>query len=62
MYLCLAVEKRIIFEAFNQVLQLNIVLAVVFIGVLIFIVTVFIKIILIRPLNKTVAGLQNIAQ
>ena len=62
MYLCLAVEKRIIFEAFNQVLQLNIVLAIVFIGVLIFIVTVFIKIILIRPLNKTVAGLQNIAQ
>ena len=62
MYLCFAVEKRIIFEAFNQVLQLNIVLAVVFIGVLIFIVTVFIKIILIRPLNKTVAGLQNIAQ
>ena len=62
MYLCLSVDKRIIFETFNQVLFLNIMLGALFIGVLIFIVTVFIKIILIKPLNKTVAGLQNIAQ
>ena len=62
MYLCLSVDKRIIFETFNQVLFLNIMIAIVAIGILIVIVTVFIKIVLIKPLNKTVAGLQNIAQ
>ena len=61
-YLCLSVDKRIIFETFNQVLFLNSMLAVLFIGILSFIVTVFINIVLIKPLNKTVAGLQNIAQ
>ncbi len=62
MYLCLAVDKRVIFETFNHVLFINIMLAVFSIGVLILIVTVFIQVILIKPLNKTVAGLQNIAQ
>ena len=62
MYLCLSVDKRIIFETFNKVLFVNIILSVLFIGILSFIITVFIRIILINPLNKTVAGLQNIAQ
>jgi len=61
-YLCLSVDKQIIFETFNQVLFLNSMLAVLLIGILIFIVTVFINVVLIKPLNKTVAGLQNIAQ
>ncbi|MEL3905865.1 MAG: methyl-accepting chemotaxis protein [Treponema sp.] len=60
-YITLEVKKDVIFETFNRLLFVNILAAVFFIFILILTVTLFMRQVLIIPLNRTIGALKDIS-
>ena len=61
-YLCLGIEKAVIFAAFKKLLLGNIIGALIFTILIIVVFNAFIQLILVKPINRTVFALKDIAQ
>ncbi|WP_428770190.1 methyl-accepting chemotaxis protein [Treponema sp. HNW] len=61
-YIALEVRKAVIFESFNKLLLINILTAAVFIVLLIVSISLFMRFFLVKPLNKTVGVLKDVAE
>ena len=61
-YLCLGIEKAVIFAAFKKLLLGNIIGALIFTILIIVVFNAFIQLVLVKPINRTVFALKDIAQ
>ncbi|MGI5172949.1 HAMP domain-containing protein [Treponema sp. OMZ 840] len=61
-YIALEVKKAVVFESFKKLLFINIITAVFFIAVLILTVSLFMRIVLVKPLNRTIDVLKDVAE
>ncbi|MGP1587773.1 MAG: methyl-accepting chemotaxis protein [Treponemataceae bacterium] len=61
-FICLEIEKSVIFESFYKLLFFNTCMGILFVIFLVTVIIVYMRIILIGPISKTVKILQNISQ